>query len=128
MKDLHNQQKIWINTIKRVFMRISELLEQSMVYPSNKGIAKLKTMLSSPILAKDAHEKILTIISSPTLIQTLDDARETDPNSDIRGKLVNHIKLEFPYIGYDDIEKDMLRDGNLEGTMSPLGHPYESAD
>ena len=74
---------------------------------------------------EEAKTYVLPIFNTPNLEQLLDSLCKDDPLSDARPAIVDYIKAEHPELASRFMTLGMLRDENIEGSLSPLGHKDE---
>ena len=94
---------------------------------SDKKLKALYNLIQRPILAKHAAKTFNHIIGTDALRDLLTTMAEEDPEADVRGAVFEYLQTAYPEI-YHFLKNDdsMLRDENIEGTLSPLGHKDET--
>ena len=108
-------------------MRLVEVYQNSndfnrVIPTSMSQVDQVKCHLSKGISSEDAAHYVLPLINSPTIEQSIQDC-ECD---DVAEAIYNAINLEYPMIARLMRPSDpSLRDENIDGTLSALGHKDE---
>lgn len=106
-------------------MKIEEISGENVKLPDSNGIKELKRIFNHPINPEEAMHYILPIFSTPLLKQTIKTLRREEHLCDTRPHIVDYMKAEYPLLVDHFKDLEMLRDDNIEGTLSPLGHKDE---
>jgi len=96
--------------------------------PDNDGLVKFKKIMKHPLTPEEAQAYILPIFDTPNLKTLLKSLNRDDHLCDVRPHVVDYLKVEYPQFAERFINLDMLRDDNIEGTLSPLGHKDEESE
>lgn len=106
-------------------MKIDEITSDSVNLPDEDGLKEFNRVMEHPLTPEEALVRVLPIINTPLLKQTLKSLNSNDHLCDARPHIVDYLKAEYPQIADCFVKLDMLRSDNIEGTLSPLGHKDE---
>lgn len=102
-------------------LHIIESTDLTVIPMDMREIKELRHILGKNMTAEEAISKVLPLISSPNII----DAINNSINDNVSPEVFGAIDLEFPMITQRMKKLPMLRDENIEGTLSTLGHKDE---
>lgn len=93
---------------------------------NDKKLLAFKKIMCRPLEAKHAAKTLDCLIGTSELQSMLNDMASEDPTQDCRDAVQEYLSVAYPEIdNYMRGDDDMLRDDNIEGTLSPLGHKDE---
>lgn len=111
-------------------MRLKDILnEEVYALPQTPDqTIRLGKALSAPMPASEAEERISSILWTDTLKDIIGSMIETDPSQDSRQAIFDYLNAEYPLITSAFTSYEQLRDFNLEGTLSVMGHKDEESE
>ena len=94
MKEKQEFQKRVSKSYKAMLTVVNESLQEgTWTLPDTpKQKAALKKLLSKPLKAKDATDKLYALIGDDDMFDDLDDYSDREPNDDVRGMVKSHMK------------------------------------
>lgn len=93
---------------------------------TEKKVNALHGIMSQPLPAKRGHQALEPLLGTCELHDMLRAMADEDPEQDCRDAIQKYISVAFPQIdNMMRFDNDMLRNDNIEGTLSPLGHKDE---
>lgn len=101
--------------------------EETWALPDDdKKLLTLQKLMASPLPAKHAHQALEPLLGTCELHDMLRAMDGEDPEQDCRDAIQKYISVAFPQVDNAiRCDNDMLRNDNIEGTLSPLGHKDE---
>lgn len=110
-------------------MKLNDIIvnEEIIAIPdSNSKLVLLKNIMKRPLVAKHAKQALHNVLSNSDLNTLLTSLETEDPSQDIRPAMSEYLSTAYPEISeFISDSNTGIRDNNIEGTLSVVGHKDE---